>query len=166
MRKLSIAALCALAGCASITQGTSQMLTFNIDPKEARCTLNRVDDGVLGHVSASSNLITVTKDKDDIIVVCKAAGYKDSTTKIASAASGGGVASVFLIDFGITDLATGAFWKYPETHSIVLERETGSVLPASASTAPAAPVAMPTSTTSSPTGSAVEVKGTDGTSPR
>jgi hypothetical protein len=133
MRKLAVAALCALAGCASITQGTSQMLTFNIDPKEARCTLSRVDDGVLGQVSASANVITVTKDKDDIVVVCRAPGYRDGTTRIASAASGGGIASVFLLDFGITDLATGAFWKYPETHSIVLEAEgVAPVVPVSA----------------------------------
>jgi hypothetical protein len=52
-----------------------------------------------------------------------------------SAASGGGVTIVFLIDFGNTDLATGAFWKYPETHSIAMEKEE----PASA---PAAPVAQ------------------------
>jgi hypothetical protein len=112
-----------ILGCATIAQGTSQMLTFNIEPKTARCTLMRVDDGQLGTVSSSSNVVTVNKDKDDIVVNCRAPGYKNSTHRIVSAASGGGVTSVFLIDFGITDLATGAFWKYPETHSIVMEKD-------------------------------------------
>ncbi len=110
-------------GCATITQGTSQMLTFNLDPKETKCSLIRVDDGEIGSISYTNNTLTVNKDKDDIIVKCTAPGYQQKTMKIVSAASGGGVASIFLIDLGITDLATGAFWKYPDTHSIVLNKE-------------------------------------------
>lgn len=110
-------------GCATITQGTNQMLTFNLDPKETKCSLMRVDDGEIGSISYTHNTLTVNKDKDDIIVKCNAPGYNQKTMKIVSAASGGGIASVFLIDFGITDLATGAFWKYPDTLSIVLDKE-------------------------------------------
>lgn len=113
----------AVTGCATVVQGTTQLLSFNIEPREARCVLARVDDGELGTVSGTSRTISVTKDKDDIVVSCSAPGYLNKTTRIVSAASGGGVTSVFLNDFGITDLATGAFWKYPETHSISLERE-------------------------------------------
>ena len=83
----------------------------------------RVDDGEIGSISYTHNTLTVNKDKDDIIVKCNAPGYNQKTMKIVSAASGGGIASVFLIDFGITDLATGAFWKYPDTLSIVLDKE-------------------------------------------
>lgn len=111
-----------VTGCATITQGTSQKLTFGIEPKEAQCTLTRMDDGELGTVTSTSNVVTVTKDRNDIVVTCGAPGYKSSTTRIVSAASGGGVVGL-LFDFGITDLATGAFWIYPETHSILLERE-------------------------------------------
>ena len=110
-------------GCATITQGTGQMLMFNLDPKETRCILSRVGDGEIGSVSYSNNTLTVNKDKDDIIVKCNAPGYNQKTMKIVSAASGGGIASIFLIDLGITDLATGAFWKYPDTISVALEKE-------------------------------------------
>jgi len=122
---IALVASLAVTGCATVVQGTTQLLSFNIEPREARCVLSRVDDGELGTVSGTSRTITVTKDKDDIVVSCAAPGYLSKTTRLMSAASGGGVTSVFLIDFGITDLATGAFWKYPESHSVSLERETG-----------------------------------------
>ena len=120
---IALVASFAVTGCATVVQGTTQLLSFNIEPRETRCVLTRVDDGELGTVSGTSRTITVTKDKDDIVVSCAAPGYLSKTTRVMSAASGGGVTSVFLIDFGITDLATGAFWKYPETHSVSLERD-------------------------------------------
>jgi hypothetical protein len=112
-----------LSSCASITQGTSQILIFNIEPKDTRCVLTRVDDGQIGIVTASQNTVTVSKDKDDIVVQCKAEGYKGYTTRIVSTASGAGVTGAIFIDLGITDLITGAMWKYPDQHNISLEKE-------------------------------------------
>lgn len=120
----AISGICLItSGCASITQGTSQVLMFNIEPKEARCIVTRVDDGQIGVVTQSQNTLQVSKDKDDIIVNCRAEGYKPYTTKIASSASGAGVAGAVFIDLGIVDFATGAMWKYPEQHNISLEKE-------------------------------------------
>jgi hypothetical protein len=110
------------AGCASITQGTSQVLSFKIDPKEATCVLTRVDDGELGSVDGTSNTIQVRKDKDDIIVQCKAPGYQDKITRLVSKATTAGVAGI-LLDFGITDMITGAMYAYPADVSIVMEKE-------------------------------------------
>ena len=115
--------LAILSGCASITQGTSQTLMFNIEPKETRCVVTRVDDGQIGVVSSSQTTLVVTKDKDDIIVNCRADKHKPYTLKIASAASGAAIGGGIFIDLGITDLITGAFWKYPEFHNISLEKE-------------------------------------------
>lgn len=112
-----------LSGCASITQGTSQVLIFNIEPKDTRCVLTRVDDGQIGIVTASQNTVTVSKDKDDIVVQCKAEGYKQYTARIVSSASGAGVSGAIFLDLGITDLITGAMWKYPEQHNVALEKE-------------------------------------------
>ena len=117
------ACLAVLSGCASITQGTSQTLMFNVEPKEARCVVTRVDDGQIGVVSYSQNTLVVSKDKDDIIVSCKADKHKPYTLKIVSSASGAAIGGGLLLDLGITDLATGAFWKYPENHNISLEKE-------------------------------------------
>lgn len=118
-----ISATSMVSGCASISQGTSQILTFNIEQKEARCILTRVDDGQIGTVSYSQNTATVSKDKDDIILQCKADGYRPYTSKIVSSASGAAVGGGLLLDLGIVDLSTGAFWKYPEQHNVSLEKE-------------------------------------------
>ncbi len=125
MRKCLIifAGVTFLTGCASITQGTSQTLIFNIEPKEARCVVTRDGDGQLGVLSQSQNTLQVSKDKDDIVVNCKAEGYKPFATKIASSATGAGVAGAVFIDLGVVDLATGAMWKYPEQHNISLEKQ-------------------------------------------
>lgn len=108
-----------LSGCATITQGTQQSITFNLEPPETRCEVNRVGDGVLGKVSGKANTIYVGKDKDDILVKCEAEGYEASTTKVVSGATGAGVTGV-LIDFGITDMVTGAMYRYPENVTISL----------------------------------------------
>ncbi len=113
----------ALSGCASITQGTSQTLMFNVEPKDARCIVTREGDGQLGVVSQSQNVLQVSKDKDDILVNCRAEGYKPFALKIASSASGAGVAGAVFIDLGVVDLMTGAMWKYPEQHNIALEKQ-------------------------------------------
>ena len=63
-----------LSGCASITQGTTQTIVFNIEPKDTRCVAVRDGEGEIGAVSQSVNTLTVSKDKDDIIVKCTALG--------------------------------------------------------------------------------------------
>jgi hypothetical protein len=111
-----------LAGCASITQGTSQVLTFNLEPKETMCQATRDGDGTLGSITYQNPTLNISKDKDDIIVSCKADGYKPKVIKIASSATTAGVTGV-LLDFGITDMVTGAMYKYPDSHNIALEKE-------------------------------------------
>jgi hypothetical protein len=111
-----------LTGCASITQGTSQVLTFNLEPKGIICQATRDGDGTLGSITYQNPTLNVSKDKDDIIVSCKSDGYKPKTIKIASSATTAGVTGV-LIDFGITDMVTGAMYKYPDSHNIALEKE-------------------------------------------
>lgn len=112
----------ATSGCATITQGTQQAINFKLEPKETTCDVSRVGDGKLGRISAKSNVIHVGKDKDDIIVSCTAPGYEQSTTKVVSGATGAGVTGV-LLDFGITDMITGAMYRYPEEVTISLEPE-------------------------------------------
>jgi len=111
-----------LNGCASLTQGTSQTIIFNLNPSEARCTVSRTGDGELGSITGSQNTISVQKDKDDIIIVCNAPGYKTKSQHLVSSVSGAGIASVAFIDLGITDMITGAMYKYPDTVTISMEK--------------------------------------------
>lgn len=111
-----------VSGCATITQGTQQSISFKLEPKDAICDVSRIGDGKLGRVSGSSSTIFVGKDKDDLLVTCNAAGYEQSTTKVVSGATGAGVTGV-LLDFGITDMITGAMYRYPEEVTIALSPE-------------------------------------------
>ncbi len=119
---LVLAAASLLPGCATVTQGTQQIIAFKLEPKESKCDITRVGDGKLGSISTTSNTIQVGKDKDDIIVVCAAPGYVQKTSRVVSGATGAGVTGV-LLDLGITDMITGAMYRYPEEVTVVLDKE-------------------------------------------
>lgn len=123
MALLATILLSGVSGCASITQGTSQALVFNIEPKEARCVATRIDDGQIGVLTQEQNVLVVSKDKDDIVVQCNADNYKPKALIIKSKASDAGIAGAIFIDLGITDMITGAMWQYPQEHSVSLEKE-------------------------------------------
>jgi hypothetical protein len=112
-----------LANCASITQGTTQSLIFDLDPSTARCSLTREGDGEIGSISSKNNTISVGKDKDDIVVKCNAPGYKQKTMRLVSSVSSAAVVGGLLLDLGITDMITGAAYQYPGQTSIALDKE-------------------------------------------
>ena len=111
-----------MVGCASITKGTSQSLIFNLEPTETVCKLKRDGDGEIGSVSTRNNSVTVSKDKDDIVVTCNATGYSQKTLRLVSSAETAGVVGGAFLDLGITDLITGAMWAYPNTTTVSLEK--------------------------------------------
>lgn len=111
----------ALSGCASITQGTNQVISFSIDPTEAKCSIVGSDGATMGSVTGRSNLFQVSKSKNDLIVNCQADGYEQKTTRIVSSTQAAGVIGV-VIDFGIVDMLTGAMWKYPDHVSIAMDK--------------------------------------------
>lgn len=117
------AIICTLvSGCASITQGTTQVISFSIDPQDAKCSVVNKDNATLGTVSGKSNLLQVSKGAGDLIATCNSEGYETKTTRIVSSTQTAGVIGV-AIDFGITDMLTGAMWKYPDHVSIVMEKK-------------------------------------------
>lgn len=117
---LSISALF-LSGCASITQGTTQVISFSIDPQEAKCAVVNKDNATLGTVSGKANLLQVSKGAGDLIANCTAEGYEQKTTRIVSSTQTAGVLGV-AIDLGIVDMLTGAMWKYPDHVSIAMDK--------------------------------------------
>ena len=113
-----------LANCASITQGTTQSLIFDLDPSTTRCSsLTREGDGEIGSISSKNNTLSVGKDKDDIVVKCNAPGYRQKTMRLVSSVSSAAVVGGIFIDLGITDMITGAAYQYPSQTSIALEKE-------------------------------------------
>jgi hypothetical protein len=123
MKKICIGmfAMALVSGCASITQGTTQVISFSIDPMDARCAVVNKGNATLGTVSGKSNLLQVSKGAGDLVVICNADGYESKTTRIVSSTQTAGVLGV-AIDFGITDMLTGAMWKYPDHVSIVMDK--------------------------------------------
>jgi hypothetical protein len=117
---LSLFAL-VLSGCASITQGTTQVISFSIDPQEAKCAVVNKDNATLGTVSGRANLLQVSKGSGDLIANCTAEGYEQKTTRIVSSTQTAGVLGV-AIDLGIVDILTGAMWKYPDHVSIAMDK--------------------------------------------
>ena len=112
-----------LSGCASITQGTSQTIVFNLEPKEATCVATRDGDGQLGTLTTTNNSLSVSKDKDDIVVTCRAPGHKQTSVRLTSSTQAAGVVGGIFLDLGVVDMMTGAMWKYPESTNISLERD-------------------------------------------
>lgn len=116
-------ALATIFGCASITQGTSQTIAFNLEPPETRCDLSRDGEGQIGSVSAKNNTLSTGKDKDDIIAKCNAPGHKQKIVRVKSSTQAAGVVGGIFLDLGITDMITGAMWKYPDDVTVALDKE-------------------------------------------
>jgi hypothetical protein len=130
MTKLTFAAIAAtllVTGCASITQGTSQAIAFNIEPDTTTCVVTREGDGEIGSLSPRNSTLSVSKDKDDILVKCNAPGYRQKVTRLTSSTQAAGVIGGAFLDLGIVDMMTGAMWKYPSDVSITLERTEATV---------------------------------------
>lgn len=116
----AVAAIAALAGCATIRDGTTQGVSVSLSPATAVCVVTRDGDGELGIVSRANPYLTVSKDKDALQFNCRAPGHAPRTQRVDSSASGSGVASFWFLDLGLTDLATGAMWLYPHSVAITL----------------------------------------------
>jgi hypothetical protein len=145
--------LLALTACASITDGTSQALIFKLDPKEARCVLTR-EGTELGSVSGAQPTISVGKSSRDIVVACKADGYASKTMRLVSSTQAAGVVGGVFLDLGITDMITGAMWKYQNEISVILERE--GVVAGQASSGVPAPAAIASAPVAAPVPAAVQ----------
>ncbi len=116
---LLIVPLFFLMSCASITQGTKQVIFFQVDPLDTICDISGKDGVHIGTISSRSNLLQVSKGVADLIANCSATGYEAKVIRVSSSAQTAGVIGV-AIDFGITDMITGAMWKYPDNVPVVL----------------------------------------------
>lgn len=109
-----------LTGCASVIDGTSQVITIKTDALAASCTGTRQGE-YLFRVSGDSDRAIVSKSRHAIDLACSAPGYDDAQQEIRSSISALGIASMVAFDFGLTDYATGALNKYPSAITITLK---------------------------------------------
>jgi hypothetical protein len=126
MKIAKIGALCALgfalSGCASVIEGTSQLITVNTNPSGADCSLNRNPEGVIGRVSGTPSGVTIRKTKYDITIKCTKAGYQEATYLNHSGAAGATFGNIVLgggIGWAV-DSASGSDNKYDSPVNITL----------------------------------------------
>ncbi len=175
MRQALIAVLLGLgqattvAGCATITTGTTQPINFDSEPQQAECTLTREGE-TLGKVTTPAPL-TIKRHASTIHVVCRKAGYEDGrivmNSRFETASAGnflvGGIIGVMV------DASSGANSRYESNVMVWLtpmspadaaaagaHAQTASASPpvAVAATAPpaiSAPAAMPAPPAAAPT---------------
>jgi hypothetical protein len=114
MKMASLYALAlALAGCASIIEGTSQEITINTNPTGAACTLMR-EGQPIGSVNPTPGTVLIKKTKYDLNIVCDRPGFDQATFLNHSGAAGATFGNIILgggIGWAI-DSAAGADNKY------------------------------------------------------
>ena len=121
--KLLVAMVFVLSGCATVIQGADQKISFDLNPPEATCSV-KVPESLPQTVTGSGNTLQVRKGMDDMVVTCKAQGYKSKTIMVPSATQIVSLLSmVFDISLGLGDMFTGAMWKYPDHVAIALDKE-------------------------------------------
>jgi len=106
-------------GCASITQGTSQVIAFEMNPPQTKCLIYGGDGSLIATVISTASNSKISKGSTDLIANCRADGYRDLKVSIKSTAQPIGIFGI-LIDLGITDMLTGAMWSYPDKIAITL----------------------------------------------
>lgn len=99
----SILTVIAATGCASVTEGTTQTIAVKTD---VPCTASRGDKTAT--VTPEWSRLTVQKSNEPITLECGG-----QVRNIESKATAAALTGAMLLDFGLVDMATGAFWSYP-----------------------------------------------------
>ena len=138
-----------VAGCASVTSGTTQVIAVNSDPIGADCTLTREGQS-LGTVKTPSPL-TIKRDSRTVHVSCSMPGYEDGkvvlnsryeTATMGNMLLGGAIGMM-------VDASTGASNRYDAQVTVPLTPLAGGQVvapaPGAAPTYVSAPSAVPPS---------------------
>jgi hypothetical protein len=132
-----------LAGCATITTGTTQPINFNSEPQQAECTLTR-EGQTLGTVTTPGPLV-IKRNASTIHVVCRKAGYEEGhvvmNSRFETASAGnflvGGIIGVMV------DASSGANSRYESNVMVRLTPMSPADMAAAAAGSKAAPTPRP-----------------------
>ena len=114
-----LVAASSLAGCGTITQGTSQNITITSTPPGGHCDLTRKGEHV-ATLDKTPGVVKVDKTKNDILLTCNLAGYQEASANLESGYGAGTFGNIILgggIGWAI-DSATGADNKYPSSATV------------------------------------------------
>ncbi len=135
-----------IAGCASVTSGTSQVIAVNSDPAGADCTLTR--EGLSLGTVKTPGPVTIKRDSRPVHVSCRMPGYEDSkvvlnsryeTATMGNMILGGAIGMM-------VDSSTGASNRYDAQVTVPLTPLAGGQVPVPVpGAAPTYPSAVPPS---------------------
>ena len=110
---IATAALLALAGCSTISQGTRQGIFVQTTPAGAHCDLVRKGKHI-ATLNATPGIASISRTKDYILLTCALAGYQDTSQILPSGIAKTTLGNVLIggvIGWGI-DSAHGADNEY------------------------------------------------------
>jgi hypothetical protein len=117
----AVAATAVLAGCATITKGTTQNIAVDTPGAPgAQCTLS--SEGISTVNVVTPGTVTVDKSKHAINIRCKKECYQDGAGVVSSnteAMTAGNILVGGVVGLGV-DAASGAMNKYNEQNQIVM----------------------------------------------
>lgn len=121
LRAAAMLALASLAACASVVDGTTQNITVKTDPAGASCELLR-ENLTVAVVNPTPGTVNVSKDADDITIVCDKEDFQTAKTTITSKFTGATFGNIILGGgIGIlVDAASGANNRYPENVDMLM----------------------------------------------
>ena len=126
MRGLSMLLLPFIAGCASLSHGTTQQIAVTTAPPGAACILSRQGLSI-ATVAQTPGMALVQRDKRDILATCSKPGYQTAIRMLHSGvadSSFGNILAGGLIGVAI-DSANGADNEYPASVSIPMTATQG-----------------------------------------
>jgi hypothetical protein len=105
MKLLMMLVVLSLSGCATITKGTEQDISFPAEQGKF-CEVYR-GDALLGTFGPEPKTITVSRKREPITVDCG-----DTLKVLEPSINAAGYTSIMWFDFGLVDYLTGAMWEY------------------------------------------------------
>ena len=111
-----------LGGCATIVEGSDQILTVSTEPAGAECELRRNGE-VIGVVNQTPGSVTVDKSQYEITVSCQLEGYEEAVGTVEPEFEGMTAGNILLggiIGIGV-DAASGAMHEYEPNVTVVLQ---------------------------------------------
>lgn len=111
----------ALASCATVLAGTTQVVTVDSDPPQATCRVMRAGVLVADRLTTPQK-ISVPRNKDSLELGCTAAGMADKQQFVAAGFNGATMGNILLggVIGAAVDAGSGANYSYPDRIVVVM----------------------------------------------
>ena len=103
-----------LAACATVVEGTSDLVTVATTPPGATCTVDQNAQRV-GAIAVTPSSLKLGKSSRDLTIACTREGYQPVNTTVAAGFTGSTIGNIFagcVIGLAV-DAASGANYRYP-----------------------------------------------------